>query len=143
MINLNANRSFKALGARWNGVRWEAPALAKKEFEEINSKFYKDMIVVEINHDSNSNADLDWDYFGYKHAKTVAGYIIATACGRDSGAVIADGVAVIKGRFTSEVAENRYSYTIINDSNKDQLTQQRDALLKKLEEIEQELKNFN
>lgn len=100
MINLKANARFKKLGSKWNGVNWEAPKLAKKEFEEIKKEFYEDLIAVEIEvKDGERLNSCDWTRFC--HARTVGGYIVATAKGRDGGAEIYKDIAVINGTFSS------------------------------------------
>jgi hypothetical protein len=167
MINLKANEKLKSLGCKWDGVDWIAPKLAKDEADAIKNEFYNDMIVVEIKlHEKEWFKCVKW---GYSHVRTVAGYIIASAKGRDSGAVIQDGIAVIEGKFSSggsqknyicdhtdsmtikmEVSKNslylldeetdRYSYEILS-TKKDEnaLNEEKQKLLKRLSEIELEL----
>lgn len=143
MINLIANEQFKKLGSKWNGVKWEAPKLAESEHNEIIKKFYENLIIIEVSVCKNERLKgKDW---GYSHVRMIGGYIVASAKGRDSGAKLSEGVAVISGKFTSagsvknyicdhdyvilrlevsrnslellnaEVEENRYTYTILSE----------------------------
>lgn len=99
MINLIANEKLRALGCKWDGKEWIAPKLAVKEANLIKDQFYSDLVVVEVT--TNPNESLKGKDWGYVHVRTIGGYIVAKARGRDNGADIMDEVAVIKGKFTS------------------------------------------
>lgn len=100
MINLIANEKLKQLGCKWVGGQWVAPELAKQEADLIKNNFYGDLITIEVLH-TDQNDRIKGSSWGYSHVRLIAGYIVASAGGRDSGAKIADGVAIIDGRMTS------------------------------------------
>ena len=166
MINLIANKQLKAMGCKWSGQEWIAPALAEKEVQAIKDKYYSKLVTILV----VVKKGLEGEDFGYSHARLVGGYIVATASGRDSGARVAEGVAFTKGSAKSggsmknficsidegvhiklrvskniladmdnEVSENRYSYEILDEITLDSLLETKKELLKKLQNIEIEI----
>ncbi len=104
LINLTANKELKNLGCKWDGKMWTAPKLALKEYSDILQRFYKDLIAVEIAVKEKIKGE-DW---ARGHARTIAGYIIASASGRDSGAEIMDDISVMRGHFSSSGSAKNY-----------------------------------
>lgn len=113
MINLDCNAQLKALGAKWNGAEWVAPELAKPEFDAIKAKYYSDLVAVELTITDENRDEGTW--LGTAHAQAICGYVLATAYGRDSGAKLAAGVAVISGGFDSGGSAKNYRCTIKGD----------------------------
>lgn len=106
MINLIANEQFKKMGCKWQNGQWRAPELCEQEVYELQRKFYGDLIAIEVILTPGERFEgYDW---AYCHARTIAGYIIATAKGRDSGAIISEGIAVMQGKFTSGGSVKNY-----------------------------------
>jgi len=168
MINLRANENLKTLGCKWDGKEWIAPKLAQKEAIEIKKKFYSDLISVEFT--MKEDGELKRERWGYSEVNTVAGYIVATVSGRDSGAKIQDGIAVISGKFISagsiknfycdhtsdlvfrmEISKNalddielegkdRYKYKILEQEEEQEGLED---LLTKQKELEKELQELN
>lgn len=99
MINLIANETFKSLGCKWSGSEREAPRLAEEEYEIIKTKYHRDLVVIEVT--ATPDRDFKWYDWAYKNARTIAGYVIATARGRDSGAIVSREVSLLSGSFSS------------------------------------------
>lgn len=108
MINLIANDKLKKLGCKWDGSQWVAPELAKDEAQAIKDMFYTDMVIIEAKLLDDEDAMFKSERWAYKDAATVGGYIVATCSGRDDGAVVMDGVAVIDGAFGSGGSRKNY-----------------------------------
>lgn len=108
MINVQFNTAVKALGAKWDASekRWVAPELAKTEFDALDQKYNKDLVVVELTI-TNENRD-SGSWLGTAHAVSVSGYVFATAYGRDSGAKTAEGVSILSGKFGSGGSAKNY-----------------------------------
>ena len=98
MINTKYNSLVKAMGAKWSGTSWTPPELARPEFDALTDQYFGDPVTVEL---TVNDDNYQGDYLGSAHAITVADYVIATAYGRDSGARIADGVAIVSGGVIS------------------------------------------
>jgi len=105
MINLRFNEEIKAIGSKWNGYEWMPPKLGLDKFEAIERKYFSNMIAIEV---TLNDSNLVGEDFGYKHCKTFFGYVLATVSGRDTGARIQEGVAIIEGGFTSGGSVKNY-----------------------------------
>lgn len=114
VINTQFNDAVKVLGAKWNGAEWVPPELAASEFDALDRKYNRDLIAVEITLTDDSRDSGAW--LGAAHAISVCGYVVATAYGRDSGAKLAPGVAVIKGGFKSGGSVKNYRCMLAGDS---------------------------
>lgn len=114
MINLEFNTAVKALGAKFNGSTWIAPELAQDEFNALNAKYNEDIVAVELTV-SDDNRDRN-AWLGTAHAVAIGGYVLATAYGRDSGAKLSPGIAVISGGFSSGGSAKNYRCCINGDS---------------------------
>ena len=102
MINLNFNEEAKKLGAKWDSKnkRWVASDLSVEEFKNLEQKYFSDLVVIDValkKEDSTFSSCA----FGYNQCRHLCGYVLALAEGRDSGAKIMSGVAVLDGGFTS------------------------------------------
>jgi len=162
MINTDFNREARKMGAHWDSVekRWGPPELMQDEFDRLYSRYYDDMVAVEI---TLSDTDVTNEKLGRTNVITFYGFVIATAFGRDSGAKLSNGVAVVKGGFTSGGSMKNFYCKMVGEeavlrmhlprwlaektgakmlraaTDKDKLRAERDRLLKRLAQIEKEL----
>ena len=85
----------KELGGKWDSYEyaWIFSDIVEDKVEELDCYYNENMMKVEI----TFLEDYIW---GHQSAKLV-GYPIATATGRDSGATMAENVALVAGRVTS------------------------------------------
>ncbi len=90
--NKNCIERCKQLGGKWDPEEkaWIFSGLVADQVEELDEKYNSLLIAVEIK-------TIDY-IFGARAPAMIAGYKVATATGRDSGAVIADGVSFIEGQ---------------------------------------------
>lgn len=85
----------RELGGKWDrGEKvWVFPALVEDQVEELDFIYNSDLVAVEIKFPSGAGE--------YGGSVTVAGYPVATAYGRDSGAKLGEGISLIEGRAIS------------------------------------------
>lgn len=84
MINIDFNKSVKALGAKWDGAKWVAGDLTQDEFKALDQQYNQDLVVVELTITDENRDPSSW--LGNANAAAICGYVLATAIGRDSGA---------------------------------------------------------
>ena len=85
----------KKLGGKWDDENkvWVFSNFVKAEAQALEDKYGSELVPVEITFKAE-------DYYP-KDAYTLAGIVLATATGRDSGAQLGKDIAVIKGSFNS------------------------------------------
>lgn len=132
MINLEYNTAIKKLGAKWDGKSWVAPKMVEKEAAELYNKYFGDLVTIDI---TLRNSDCHGGRLGYSDVLGICGYVIATASGRDSGARICDGIAILDGRVGSGGSIKNYSCDIKSDTLRIRLQVGR-AMLSEFEAIE-------
>lgn len=93
--NYDLCRRLKKLGGVWDAEAkaWILPSFVQDKVDELELKYNSQLVDVEIT--------FERDDFAENEELRVCGYPVATATGRDSGAQVAKGVAVIKGKFGS------------------------------------------
>ena len=83
------------LGGRWcaDSATWVFSSIVETEVEELDELYNSELVTVELTATSNA----------YAHTEPLqfCGYSIASARGRDSGATLSEGVALISGYVTS------------------------------------------
>jgi len=93
--NVDLLAECRRLGGTWDktvGV-WIFPAFVSDEVEKLDEKYNSDLVPVELTYTEND--------VGLCCPVYVAGFKLAQAFDRDSGAVVADGIAVMKGTIRS------------------------------------------
>ena len=85
----------RELGGKWDGDQsaWVFSGLVENEVEKLDEHYNSSLIGVEIIFNNSMH--------GHQQPVFLAGYTLATANGRDSGARISEGVSVISGGFSS------------------------------------------
>lgn len=106
MINLIANQELKNMGCKWSGQDWIAPELGKDKAQEIKDRFYSDLITIDVQ--ICLPEFIEGGFLGAAHVRTIGGYVLAAAYGRDSGARIADGVVFLQGKMVSGGSMKNY-----------------------------------
>lgn len=89
---VNACRNLGGVWDRESKI-WVFPAFVEDKVEELDYKYNTDIVTVEI----TAKEDL----FRHNSAIEIAGYTIAEARDRDSGATLGDGVSMISGKIDS------------------------------------------
>ncbi len=79
------------LGGKWDSTAavWVFSALVADKVEELDEKYNSTLISIEVK--------VLQKFYEYESAATIAGFTIARAYGRDSGAKIGEGIAFIEG----------------------------------------------
>ena len=93
--NLELIEKCRNLGGTWDKETqaWIFPDFVADKVEDLEYKYGSELVAVEVEFTEFCSAD--------KKAFDICGIVLATASGRDSGAKLADGVAVISGGFSS------------------------------------------
>lgn len=94
--NKTLHSKCKQLGGKWDSesCAWIFSGLVENEVEDLDEIYNSELASVElsVNHDG---------VYSHTDAVYIAGYKAAQAFGRDTGAKLSDGIAVISGGFTS------------------------------------------
>lgn len=100
----------KNLGGKWDADEkvWVFNAIVEDKVEELELLFNSNVAQIEV----TANEDL----FGSQEAVYCCGYPIAKARGRDSGANLCDGVAMISGRINSGGSMKNWCTFVDKDS---------------------------
>jgi hypothetical protein len=87
--------SCRNLGGRWDSEEkaWIFPKFVEDKIEELDELYNSDTVNIEITAKN--------DFYSHTGPIEFLGYRIASATGRDSGAKIAEGVALISGKVDS------------------------------------------
>ena len=93
--NRNLIDECHKLGGKWDGDEkaWVFSGLVSDKVDELDEKYNSKPIAVELTFNS--------ELYEYGGPVTLAGFEIAKAYGRDSGAKLANGIALIEGGITS------------------------------------------
>ncbi len=85
----------KELGGRWDADNkvWVFSDTVQDEVDELDAKYNSELITIEI--------QAVFDLSAYQGPITAGGFTLVRAFGRDSGAVLGDGVALIEGSISS------------------------------------------
>jgi len=83
------------LGGKWDPTvkAWIFSGLVATEVDALDEKYNSKMVGVELTALTSLYTD--------REPLTIAGFVIATATGRDSGARVAEGISLIAGKFGS------------------------------------------
>lgn len=100
----------RRLGGRWDASAkaWVFTSLVENEVEELDELYNSKKIVIEI-------TALE-DCYSCTAPLTFCGYTIATATGRDSGAVLAENIACLNGDIKSSGSMKNWSTRAIEGS---------------------------
>lgn len=92
MYNAKMVEICHKLGGKWDGTAqsWVFSALVEDKVEELDEKYNSALVALEIK--------VIETFYEYESAATIAGFTIARAYGRDSGAKIGDGISFIEGK---------------------------------------------
>lgn len=96
------------LGGKWDGDTWVFSGMVESEVEELDVVFNSELVTIEI---TNEDEVREWH-----DAVTFAGYSLAKARDRDSGAKLADGVALIEGKATSGGSAKNWVTKLVENS---------------------------
>lgn len=90
--NKNLTESCHRLGGKWDGSEkaWVFTGLVAEQVEELDEKYNSRLVGIEVK--------MLRDYYEHTAPIYIAGFEIAKAFGRDSGAKLADGIAIISGK---------------------------------------------
>jgi len=93
--NIRVVDECRRLGGKWDGEEkaWIFPGFVADKVEALDEKYNSELINIEITFPDGTSK--------WQGCIDVAGFKIASATGRDSGAKIANGVAFIKGEARS------------------------------------------
>ena len=91
-FNKNLTNACHKLGGKWDGNEkaWIFTGLVSDQVEELDEKYNSKLIGIEVS--------VLRDYYEHTAPIYIAGFEIAKAFGRDSGAKLADGIAIISGK---------------------------------------------
>ena len=98
------------LGGKWDAEEkaWIFSGIVSDKVEELDAKYNSTLIDVEITFNENA--------YGSKAPVFIAGFKIATATGRDSGAKLAENIALIAGKVVSCGSVKNWGTEIIEGS---------------------------
>ena len=96
----------RKLGGKWDGAEkaWVFSGMVADEVDALDDIFNSALAVYEITFETGFGA--------HQSAMDICGYTVARATGRDSGAPLADGVALLEGGFSSGGSTKNWETTV-------------------------------
>lgn len=110
LYNSKMAETCRQLGGKWDAGAgaWVFSGLVCDKVEELDEKYNSTMISIEVK--------VTQKFYQYEEPATIAGFTIARAFGRDSGAKIGEGVSFIEGKPTSGGSRKNWA-TVIKDGS--------------------------
>lgn len=109
-FNKNLVNECHRLGGKWDPEEkaWIFSGLVEEEVEALDDKYNSPLVGMEITALTN--------LYGSQEPIYLAGFKIATAKGRDSGATLSEGISFIKGEYTSSGSMKNWNTKIAEGS---------------------------
>ena len=94
-INVNLNKKIKDLGGSWNGTAWVIDDAFTNVVQPFLDKYFPKNGLITLKIRAKEHISVS------RGPVTVAGFVVARAFERDSGAKLGTGVALVEGRVGS------------------------------------------